>query len=141
MSTYKRIILKVIENIKLMIHPEKILKVPPRETICSNRSPSSCDTGCFSGADEWEGTVLFLTEGHDKDKDIRPHNGEDEPDAHPEPDPLGEEKGRPQEPDEADEPEKEPCPQGSHGKYPGEGFEGPYSSMYGSRGTPTEPPS
>lgn len=42
-----------------------------------------------------EPRVISLTESHEQDEDIGPHDGKDEPDAHPEPDPLGEEEGRP----------------------------------------------
>ena len=55
---------------------------------------------------------MFLTEPEQEDEEVAPHDGEDEPDAHPEPDPLGEEEGCPEQADEADEPEEE---QGSQG--------------------------
>ena len=42
-----------------------------------------------------EPRIICLAESHEKDEDIGPHNGKDEPDAHPEPDPLGKEEGRP----------------------------------------------
>ena len=57
----------------------------------------------------------FLTKSHEHDEEVAPHDGDDKPGAHPEPDPLGEEEGRPQEPDKADEPEEEPGSQGPDG--------------------------
>ena len=59
---------------------------------------------------------MFLTEPEQEDEEVAPHDGEDEPDAHPEPDPLGKEEGGPEESHQADEPEEEQGPQGSHGK-------------------------
>jgi len=70
--------------------------------------------------DEIPGRIRGSGEPHDHDEDIGSHDGKDEPDAHPEPDPLGEEEGRPQEPDQADEPEKKPCSQGARGNHPTE---------------------
>jgi hypothetical protein len=50
-------------------------------------------------------------EPEEENEDVAPHDGEDEPDAHPEPDALGNEEGRPEEPDQADEPEEEQRPE------------------------------
>ena len=56
-------------------------------------------------------------EPHDHDEDVTSRDGEEKPDAHPEPASPGKEKGRPQEPGQADEPEKNPASRGSDGNH------------------------
>ena len=62
--------------------------------------------------DRGETGRVASAEPEEEDEEVAPHDGKDEPDAHPEPDPLGEEEGCPEQADEADEPEEE---QGSQG--------------------------
>ena len=84
-----------------------------RTAKSSNRSSFRSGRDPIHGASGKNPSSCRLSEPHEEDEEVAPHDGQDEPDAHPEPDPLVEKEGRPQEADQADEPEEDPRPQGS----------------------------